>query len=391
MRYVHFIGLSILAGFLFVPFLSLERIYAAQEAWDDTTYASSQDDLLKRADQLELSGRFEEAIELYDSLVHAGGGRDSRWTAYVLFRMGCAQYQLGDRVSAQESISVAVTLDPEEPSYQAFQADVLSGSKGRARSAVYRPVRDSGSAKRLTSTNGILHIFVRGRNSERWDQEEARKAQDSIETSDRWLAARAKESGVSQPPTFVHRFVTLPDEPFWRKTDIPESDSGPRYRKAWMIAILTRFHATSYTELFNRAFEGTETSNRTVVFHALKKGDLFTFFSPHRRQPGDMENTVVLSAKSEWTTLYDSVCYTHGLLHLYGADDLFNKLHDPNVPETDIMNFGAHALEECQLSPLTQYAIGWRDQPPKITKLRIANPGNPVKPKKEPRHESSNS
>lgn len=338
---------------------------------DDPGYVSTQDAQLREADALEKDLRFKEAVPIYEKLVEAGSGRDPHWTAYVLFRMAGAQVESGDRAGAQESAGVAVTLDPEEPSYQIFQAELNAGLSGERSSAVVHARRDQGSARRLVSTNGVLHIFVRGKNTEPWDTEDVDKMRLQIEESDRWIQARAQESGVSARPVFTHRFLTLSDEPFWRRVDVPEAESSPEYRKAWLDAILVRFGADSYADLFDRTFEGMDLANRAVVFHTANRTIPFTLLSPCRTEPADLESVTVQSGTSEFSGLYAAVRYTHRLLHLYGADDLFDKAPDPAVPENEIMNFGAHRLDDCELCALTRYAVGWTDQPPHLSRLRL--------------------
>jgi hypothetical protein len=335
-------------------------------------YVSTQDVLLKQADELEQATRYQEAIALYEQLVHEGEGRDPRWTAYVLFRLAGAQYQSGDRVSAKESVAVAVSLDPEEPSYQSFQAELSVGQSGDKPSALYRARRDQGSAKRLTSTNGVLHIFVRGRNTDPWDPELEEKTHRHVEEADRWLQARAAESRVTPPPTFVHRYASLVDEPFWRRVDVPDAITPTDYRKAWLEAVLTRFNAGSFSELFDRLFNGMDLANRAVIFHTASRE--LTILVPYRKEPTDLESTFVSCEPSEWANSHEPVAYTHDLLHLYGADDLFNKVRDPQAPEDDVMNFGRHDLDDCTLCDLTRYAIGWKDQSPRLTRLRLALP-----------------
>lgn len=348
----------------------------------DPAYLSTQDELLQRADRLEQSGQFVPAIAIYESLIDAGAGRDLRWTAYVLFRMACAQYQAGDRVGALESTGVAVTLDPEEPAYKAFQADVRAETTGTRRSTVYRPRRDQGSARRLVSTNGVLHIFVRGRNTDPWDPDEESKIRHRIEESDGWLQERAAESGRTLHPVFEHRYLTVLDEPFWRKIDVPDPDSALEYRRAWLAAIPPRFQADTYAELFDRVFGGVDFDNRGVVIHVARRRDAFAPPTPYQKEPADLECAFVRSERSEWDNPYEAVLYTHELLHLYGADDLYSKVPDPAVPESDVMNFGAHRIDLCLLSSLTRYAIGWTDQPPRLKNLRLATAASKLKTKK---------
>jgi hypothetical protein len=171
---------------------------------------------------------------------------------------------------------------------------------------------------------------------------------------------------------FIHRYVTITDEPFWRRIDVPEEGASEEYRKAWFQAVLVRFEAGSYAELFDRFFDGMDLANRAVIFHTSTR-DL-SVLVPYHRQPTDLESTFVACEPSDWVNFHEPVAYTHELLHLYGADDLFNKAADPGAPETDVMNFGRHDLNDCMLSDLTRYAIGWMDQPPRLARLRVADP-----------------
>src|SRR5262249_46310535 len=158
--------------------------------------------------------------------------------------------------------------------------------------ARYDARRNQGSARRLVARNGVLHIFVRGRNSDPWDPEEVNKTLERIAEADQWLSARAAESNVQPPPMFIHRYLTLADEPFWHRVDVPEASASLEYKKAWFEAILTRFfNVSSFADLFDRTFAGMDMENRAVAFHTANR-DL-TLFVPYRRQPTDMESMFV--------------------------------------------------------------------------------------------------
>jgi tetratricopeptide (TPR) repeat protein len=351
-------------------------VTSAEPTAPDPPYLSTQDAQLQQADRLEQSDRYQEAIPIYESIIQNGEGRDLRWTAYIMFRLACAQYQSGDRMNALESAQGAATLDPQEPSYQAFVTNISAARHGAAQPVVYHAYRNSGSARKLSSKNGVLHIFVRGQNTDPWDPELEEKTRLQIEESDQWLQARSAETPSGPAPVFTHRFLALADEPFWRRINVPDTDSSSSYRKAWLDAILVRFQAASYEELFNHVFEGQAFDNRAVVFHAAKEEAPLSIRLPCRQEPTDVESVLVQSQPSGWDNSHDAVTYTHGLLHLYGADDLYNKAPDPEIPEQDVMNFGAHSLDECEICALTRYAIGWTDHPPHLTRLRLASTPN---------------
>jgi len=338
---------------------------------------SNQDSLLQKADTFEKTGQYLDALGIYEDLLRDGTGRGSPWTAYVLFRQGCVQYQSGDKASAIESVNAAMALDPTEPSYKAFLSEMTGdGTSESKRSNRYRAHRNEGSAKQLLATNGILHIFVRGRNTIPWDSQGQEQIQQCIENADRWLEGRAAESGHVSQPQFVHRYLTVPDEPFWRRIDVPEPDSTSDYRRDWLKAILVRFQAGSYAELFDRVFEGAHLDNRSVVFHTANRDFSFSSWVPYKKMPTDLESVFVSSEISEWINPFNEVVYTHELLHLYGADDLFNKIEDPTVPKTELMGDGAHSLEECELCQWTRYAIGWVTMPPHSTHLHLMEAGS---------------
>src|SRR5262249_20754717 len=159
----------------------------------------------------------------------------------------------------------------------------------------------------------LLHIFVYGRNTEPWDPSSQARIQKDIEKADEWLRARAADNGSTMPPVFSHRFLTLPEEPFWTRLDVPDPDSSRDYRKAWLQAVLVRFEAKSYAELFNRVFDGTALDNRAVVFHT-SAGDLsFAVFRPYSPEPTDLESTFSPAQATEWSNPYQAVSYTHKL------------------------------------------------------------------------------
>jgi hypothetical protein len=338
----------------------------------ESAYLSTQDARLRQADELEQQSRFDEAAVIYDDLINEGAGRDIRWTAYLLFRQASAQAQSGDLASAEESAGGAVNLDPDEPPYKSFLADLQAKTSGSLSSSVYHAERNKGSAKRLVATNGVLHIFVQGRNTLAWDAEEEEKTRHHIQVADQWLQARAASADVKPSPVFFHRYLHVTEEPFWRRADVPEADMPPDYRQAWLQEVLERFRADSYADLFDRTFDGMDLDIRSIVFHLLRPGGQLAMMFPAVTAPSGMESAFVASERTDWVNLYEPVSYTKEFLRLYGADDLSGKVQDPAVPENDVMNFGGGCLEDCQIGRLTRYAIGWMDQPPPLTILRLA-------------------
>jgi hypothetical protein len=237
--------------------------------------------------------------------------------------------------------------------------------------SIYLCGRDLGSARRMVSTNGVLHIFVRGRQTEPWDELYQRRTQDNIGAADRWWQARAEENLPSCDPTFIHKYLALPDEPYWRKMLAPDYSASYAYIDAWTAMVLAQFKAVSYRQLFDREFRGERVANRVVIFHTAQRGRSFALPEWYHRTNGDIEQALVMQNRKEIRQLEASV-YAHELAHLYGADDLYNKVREPGFAGFELMNlYMPPFIDSCVLGSLTRYAIGWTPHPPKLVNLKL--------------------
>src|SRR5262249_12689507 len=159
---------------------------------------------------------------------------------------------------------------------------------GSSKSTLYHARRNQGSARRLIATNGILHLLVRGSNTRAWDPEYEEEIRLQVEQADRWLQNMAADRAPAAHPTFVHKYVTLRDESFWRSVSIPDSESASNYRESWLQAVLVRFGVHSYRELFNQEFGDQAFDNRAVVFHTVGREGAVTVLRPHRPESTDV-------------------------------------------------------------------------------------------------------
>ena len=98
------------------------------------------------------------------------------------------------------------------------------------------------------------------------------------------------------------------------------------------------------------------THKRIQTINGIPKVDYFSLCK---------EEFVMLMSKvgrNRWDKLH----YTqaHEILHLFGADDLYNIRDASNFALTDIMNFQSKKLDDSSIQPITAYAVGWQKQKP---------------------------
>lgn len=348
--------------------------------WMSALADSTQDERLARADRLERGRQFDEAAAIYDDLLQAGGGRDARWNAYVLYRLSLCQYQSGDAMAARESLLTALAIDPDEPAYGALRRR-LDRELGDVPDNVYRCTRDVGSAGRLARRVGVLHVLVRGRNTLSWDRDNELALRRAIRASDDWIQARAREQSPSVSVTIAHRFLATTNEPFWRTFAVPEPEMGGEYRDSWLAAVPPRFRAASLAHMFDDAFDGADFDQRAIAFHVVEPAGAFR--GPSVRPlmaPSDIETVWIGQADRERLAARQAVRYSRALFFLFGADDLSDK-NGAGIPEHELMNVAAHRIDGCVLHPLTRYAVGWQEKRPELKGLRVIDLGRELKDK----------
>jgi hypothetical protein len=344
-------------------------------------------DALMDAKRWEEIYEHDRAIEVVRRLIEADKGKDPVVSAHLYFHWAIALRRTGDVTESLSKVNRAIALNPRRKTYRGFKQELelrRAGIDGKPASARYFAYRDVGSAKRLTATGGVLHIFVEGKNSQPWSEFERLQAHVAIENGSEWLVKEAAARGVKAD--FLHRYMDVPSSPLFRKIDVPTWLTSEEYRLAWEKALLKTLNAESFGQLFKEQFPGVDLENRSLMFYANMRARPFAMRVSKAHHASGIETAFCHFDVTNIMNPDHAVTYVHELSHLYGADDLYDKVPDPLGPERDVMRVGSYRLEKCLVSDITAYAIGWTNVIPKTTRLQIVTSG-PQHIKKGPSHD----
>lgn len=208
-----------------------------------------------------------------------------------------------------------------------------------------------GSAKTLTGSVVILHLFVDGE-KRRWSAKKKKKANKQVEQSTLWISEEAKRFDVDL--TFKHK--VLEDVEFKYLGVIPESKNLYQDLNKFREEIEGVLNPIDPAEL-----AGGDADNVCLMVHVPTK--IRSYAVSSAVGAGDdacIPEYCVLAANARPST------YAHELLHLFGADDYYyessSKINDIKaefITRSIMFSGGVMSIERLVLDDLTAQNVGW--------------------------------
>lgn len=110
--------------------------------------------------------------------------------------------------------------------------------------------------------------------------------------------------------------------------------------------------------------QGKEQREVAIVFHTNHQARSYAFRCKKNDGSCGFEHAMLTEdislKKQAW--LIPQV-QAHEILHLFGADDLYQIRQAKDFAVTDIMNYHSRELRYASIDPITAWAIGWRERP----------------------------
>lgn len=230
-----------------------------------------------------------------------------------------------------------------------------------------KPGQNEGSAKRLTGKCLVINLFIDDAVS-KWSDDEIEGALTLVNASTDFISSQAEAYGVD-----LSLDVTDERSSVYIKTSRNITTSMDDY--LWMELL---FADTTYRTLEGCAssyFDLDEYDNWCVMLHINKKGRSYAIAcnSSYYDYNIYLSERAVMYYSTDDSYTYYSVAgtYAHELLHLFGADDLYDNFISSDAAEAldhfypnAIMSVVGNDMDMYGICPYTAYLIGWIDDIP---------------------------
>ena len=230
-----------------------------------------------------------------------------------------------------------------------------------------KPGQNEGSAKRLTGKCLVINLFIDDAVS-KWSDDDVEGALAFVNAGTDFISAQAEAYGAD-----LSLYVTDKRSSVYLKTSRNITTSMEDY--LWIEFL---FADTTYRNLegcVSSYFDLDEYDNWCVLLHINKTGRSYalacnsTFYDYNIYSS---ERAVMYySTDTDYTYYSVAGTYAHELLHLFGADDLYDNFISPDAAEAlehfypnAIMSVVGNDMEMFGICPYTAYLIGWIDSIP---------------------------
>ncbi len=262
---------------------------------------------------------------------------------------------------------------------------LFNGASGSSDTEAHVPTVDNNVCKRLREEVVIYAVFVDSKAGGPWSTHDIRSTLDSIECAVQWIERQAHDRGID-----LHIQVSTHDKagvvpvrselPRGGLTGAIHGINGMKALDGWADKagrqVLGAFPADTaritLTKITPKDRERLIARVRDI--HGTDNVGLMLFVNNYYKD----ETSVALHTASTSSIEYAAVAFkrpaviAHEFLHLFGALDLYVTPFDGKKEERkrkefamkefpkEIMAFPYRGLDSLEISPLTEYLIGWR-------------------------------
>ena len=250
--------------------------------------------------------------------------------------------------------------------------------KERNFNADYIATRDSGPARSFTGKVLVTYIFVDDGIKTRWSKKTLHRSEQVLNLVQRWHKQQSEAYKVENL-FFENKFFTAKRNPRLKQLSSVSLKTQREKVNEYISAIMYGLGEKSLEDFIANQLKIAEADQAVVIFHSNFDERSFArrCGMTHKRTQTIngvpkvdyfsrcKEEFVMLMSKVE-RNRWDKLHYTqaHEILHLFGADDLYNIKGAGAFALTDIMNFQSKKLDDSDIHPITAYAVGWQKQKP---------------------------
>lgn len=228
----------------------------------------------------------------------------------------------------------------------------------RTKTRYLAAMRERGAASVLRGDVAIIHLLVTTPGAV-WTPEASAAVRLTAEISRAYLLEQARRWSVTD--LAIHPILwpvtTAAIDPIRVEGNRkPSPEEADRFRKATRLAIEASLGRRMQAVVEDVVGHGYARVAFVVSFPAGPRG-IRDFAAPTGSRGDAAELAYVL--EPDWNPTSRSFLVTHELLHLFGADDLYEIRGIPRDEANDVMNAECDGLGQATIGETTAWAIGW--------------------------------
>lgn len=243
----------------------------------------------------------------------------------------------------------------------------------------YIATRGSGPAKQFRGKVLVTYIFIDDGIKTRWSKKTMQRSGQVLNLVQNWQKQQAEKYGVTDLK-FQNKIFSIKRNPRLKQLSSVSLKSPKNRIGDYIEAIAQSLGEKNLGDFIQRQLKLENADQAVVIFHSNFNERSFARRCGFTHQKISRVNGIerieyISRCKEEFVVLmnkvernrWDKLHYTqaHEILHVFGADDLYNIRGASDYALTDIMNFQSKKLEDSSIHPVTAYAIGWQNKPPK--------------------------
>jgi hypothetical protein len=243
----------------------------------------------------------------------------------------------------------------------------------------YIATKYSGPAKQLKGRVLVTYVYVDDGLKTRWSNKSRHRTEQVLELVQQWQTSKAITYGVNNIE-FINRTFVARRNPLLRTSGHISFESDGKQIERYVTSIMNSLGEKNIGSFIENQLVLVGADQGVVILHT--NFDQRSFAQrcgyTHKQQivkNGQYETRYISQCNNEYVMLMEQVkrnrwdkmhyAQAHEMMHVFGAADLYNIKNAKDFSVTDIMNFQSKQLEYSAVDPITAYAIGWLDRPPK--------------------------
>lgn len=283
--------------------------------------------------------------------------------AYPYFLLkGMVHASLWQYVESEQSWQQAIRLTKDEQQRQritrlltASQYMLDDMNSERTLRNIYYASPDVGPAARLNGRIAVVYIFLTDGALQGWSLRKRDFVMNNWSVVEQWL--RQNSASYHSQLSFVQRVFLVDKNPYIKRLRVGDFDH--QFQHADKVARLAA-NGLGFPTIaqFVQSIKQQERADQVIVlFHLARDGRSFASRCVVRCK-ADSEYVFLMESamQKNWQSL--GYAQAHEVLHLFGADDLYNIRSAKNFALRDIMNYPASILAASRIEPITAYATG---------------------------------
>ena len=227
-------------------------------------------------------------------------------------------------------------------------------NKERNMNTVYRASPNRGPAANLDGHIAVVFFYIKEQSSAGWGLKQQQFAELAFNNVKRWYTQ--KSSHYQKSISFSLRKFIIKHDPQLKRTKLKfrQSTNDTRQIVTQTLKTIGQENVADFIRLIKNQENADSVA---LVFLVNREERSFALRCLSRCASGGEFAFILENAR---TKNFNNMEYTqaHEILHLFGADDLYNISKAKFYAPRDIMNYNSKFLGAMSLEPITAYAVG---------------------------------